>query len=67
MRLSKLEILMAVMVPLVWGMGFNTFVIYFSLPPLVFQTVASATVEQLTNWPSASAPGDCGADAYGRL
>ncbi len=30
---------------------FNTFVVYFALPPLVFQTVASAPVEQLTNWP----------------
>jgi len=30
---------------------FNTFVIYFALPPLVFQTVASAPLEQLTNWP----------------
>ncbi len=30
---------------------FNTFVIYFALPPLVFQTVASAPIEQLTNWP----------------
>lgn len=30
---------------------FNTFVIYFALPPLVYQTVASAPVQQLTNWP----------------
>lgn len=30
---------------------FNTFVVYFALPPLVFQNVASAPVEQLTNWP----------------
>ena len=30
---------------------FNTFVVYFALPPLVFQTVASAPLEQLTNWP----------------
>ena len=30
---------------------FNTFVVYFALPPLVFQTVASAPIEQLTNWP----------------
>jgi len=29
----------------------NTFVIYFALPPLIFQSVASAPVEQLTNWP----------------
>ncbi len=30
---------------------FNTFVVYFALPSLVFQTVASAPIEQLTNWP----------------
>jgi len=30
---------------------FNIFVVYFALPPLVFQTVASAPIEQLTNWP----------------
>ncbi len=30
---------------------FNTFVVYFALPPLIFQTVASAPVAQLTNWP----------------
>jgi len=30
---------------------FNIFVVYFALPPLIFQTVAAAPIEQLTNWP----------------
>lgn len=30
---------------------FNTFVVYFALPPLIYQNIASAPIEQLTNWP----------------